>query len=65
MPYGYQIWLEEPLTRAKCNTGAKGLSGGHPGSTRDLYAKKCSTVTKFDQKTPGRVYFIGGIQGHM
>ena len=34
MPYGYQIWLEESLTRELCTTGVKGHAGviqGQPG----------------------------------
>ena len=38
MPYGYQIWLEESLTRELCTTGIKGHAGviqGQPGVIKD------------------------------
>ena len=34
MPYGYQIWWEEPLTKAQCIAGVKGhaeVNRGQPG----------------------------------
>ena len=27
MPYGYQIWYEEPLTKVQCIVGVKGHAG--------------------------------------
>ena len=27
MPYGYQIWQEEPLTKVQCIVGVKGYAG--------------------------------------
>ena len=38
MPYGYQIWLEEPLTRAYCIAEIKRSRMGQPGSTRGQFA---------------------------
>ena len=51
MPYGYQIWQEEPLIEVKCIAGIE----GHPGSTRDQIAQECPLwVQNLVGRTPDR-----------
>ena len=52
MPYGHQIWWEEPLTRAQCIAGVKGHAGVSQGQPEVKFLRNALWPPNLVERTP-------------